>query len=286
MNSRIRLFDNGSGRFQNTTPIIATDSTHYTVSISKDFTDVQILDGNNVVVGQFQGTDSHTSILQAVKNFLINLNCVFSSDNNQRASEAVTVVAPAVVDLEFSSIPTSGQLILNYGPTALGAIQSNAIASNVQAVLNALPALNRVVTSGNFTSEFITSMVGVPSPLAFSQNSNTLQIDSVQLIQFSAVPDAGHFTVAYNGNNSASIAFNATATAVQSALRGVTGLSAVVVTGNYASGFSVKMVQITSPTALSEDTNNLTTAGGALTPVTTTFSETTPYAAVTLTIEQ
>lgn len=63
--------------------------------------------------------------------------------------------------------------------------------------------------------------------------------DEVQDIDFSAVPDAGDFTLIYAGEETSLIAFNANAAAVQTALNNLPSLSGVTVSGNFTSGFTV-----------------------------------------------
>lgn len=58
---------------------------------------------------------------------------------------------------------------------------------------------------------------------------------AVQSIAFSATPTSGSFVLNYGGNATASIAYNASAAAVQTALQAVAGLSAVTVTGSISS---------------------------------------------------
>jgi uncharacterized phage protein gp47/JayE len=65
-------------------------------------------------------------------------------------------------------------------------------------------------------------------------------VNCEQLIEFSAVPDAGTFTITYRGQTTSAIAYNANAAAVQSALNALSNLSGVVVTGNFTSGFTVE----------------------------------------------
>jgi hypothetical protein len=79
---------------------------------------------------------------------------------------------------------------------------------------------------------------------------DTMIGEETQLISFSAVPTSGNFFVTYDGNDSALIAFDDTATEVQLALRDVAGLEGVTVSGNYTSGFTVTMSGIQSPLLL------------------------------------
>lgn len=60
-----------------------------------------------------------------------------------------------------------------------------------------------------------------------------------QTIEFEEAPASGTFKLSYNGNDTTALAFNASASAIQTALRLVTGLSQVLVTGSIASGLTV-----------------------------------------------
>ena len=63
--------------------------------------------------------------------------------------------------------------------------------------------------------------------------------DEVQDIDFSAVPDAGSWTLIFDGEETTTLAFSDAAAAVESALNGLPNLSAVTVSGNYTAGFTV-----------------------------------------------
>lgn len=58
---------------------------------------------------------------------------------------------------------------------------------------------------------------------------------SVQTLTFSDVAASGNFILQYNGNNTSSIAWNASTSTIQSDLQAVTGLSQVTVSGTIAS---------------------------------------------------
>lgn len=58
---------------------------------------------------------------------------------------------------------------------------------------------------------------------------------SVQNISFSLVAASGNFVLNYNGNNTSSLSWNSSASAIQTALRLLPGLSSVTVSGSIAS---------------------------------------------------
>ncbi len=66
-------------------------------------------------------------------------------------------------------------------------------------------------------------------------NPIVLPLTSVQQISFSITPTAGAFVLSYAGVNTSSLAWNATAAQIQTALRLISGLSLVSVTGSIAS---------------------------------------------------
>ena len=80
-----------------------------------------------------------------------------------------------------------------------------------------------------------------------------------QTISFDAVPDAGSFVVTYDGNDSAAIAHDDDAAAIQAILRNVEGLEQVNVTGTYAAGFTIELDGVYG------DISNLVTGTNTLT---------------------
>ena len=92
-----------------------------------------------------------------------------------------------------------------------------------------IPAGSIVSVAGNPTAKFLTVA-------AATIGAGT---NEVQRIQFSAVPTSGSWTLIFDGDETGVLAFNDNAAAVQSALNSLPGLSGVVVTGNYTSGFTV-----------------------------------------------
>ncbi len=69
-------------------------------------------------------------------------------------------------------------------------------------------------------------------------------VAEVQKIAFSAVPDGGAWTIKYGLLVTGSLAFGANAATIQTALRLLAGLSAVVVAGNYTTGFTITWPEI------------------------------------------
>lgn len=70
---------------------------------------------------------------------------------------------------------------------------------------------------------------------------------STQSISFSPAPASGAFTLLYNGNATASIAWNDNATTIQTRLRALAGLASITVTGSIAAGLVVTFTGVTPP---------------------------------------
>lgn len=100
----------------------------------------------------------------------------------------------------------------------------------------------------------------------------------IQIISISGAPTGGPFTISYGGVTSAAIAYNAAASAVQTALEGMTTIGAgnVVATGGPLPGSPVTVTftgaLANQPVALMSHTDSLT--GGTSPAVTVTHSQT------------
>jgi len=96
---------------------------------------------------------------------------------------------------------------------------------------------------------------------------------TVQVITFSATPTAGSFTLSWNGNTSASIAYNDSIGTIQTKVQAISGLASATVTGSLASGLTVTFtgVSVFPAPMMTIGTSTLTASGSA---VTATFTET------------
>jgi len=75
----------------------------------------------------------------------------------------------------------------------------------------------------------------------------------VQLVTFDTAPIAGDFVLTYGVVDTPELGFDATSGEVQTALRTITGLEAVTVSGSVASGFTVVFVGVQIPPLLTYD---------------------------------
>lgn len=95
-----------------------------------------------------------------------------------------------------------------------------------------IPAGSIVSVDGNPDARYVTK-----AEVTIAAGTN-----EIQTIQFSAVPDAGDWTIVFDGDESASIAFGDVAGDVEAAIEGLSNLSDVTVTGDYTAGFTVTFV--------------------------------------------
>lgn len=103
--------------------------------------------------------------------------------------------------------------------------------------------------------------------------------ESVQLISFGFGPDSGQFTLLYGDEETAPILDTATASDVQTALRALTGLSAVTVTGDFLEGFTVNFTGVLPPALILTVGENTLVDGSTPDPITITeIDETLPLA--------
>jgi len=100
-----------------------------------------------------------------------------------------------------------------------------------------------------------------------------LTLAANQLVEFSAVPTAGNFTLQVGGQNTPSFSYTDDAGSIQTAIQALPGLSDVLVTGSFYSGFTIDFngVDGGQQQPLTAVVANTLTAGGAVS-ITTSFS--------------
>lgn len=133
-----------------------------------------------------------------------------------------------------------------YPDTAVGVSLDNVVAltgiTRLAATQSRQLSLRLFGTAGtNVPAGTEFSVVGNPTAKFASDVAVTLVAgaDEVQEIQFDAVPDAGVWRLNWRGQDSANLAFNATASQVQAALTALPFGTGITVSGNYAAGFTV-----------------------------------------------
>jgi len=86
-----------------------------------------------------------------------------------------------------------------------------------------------------------------PEYTTISGHEFIIPIDSMaghfsQKLSFAEIPTLGFFSIQFGGNTTDPISFNATAVDIQDELRDLAGLTSVVVTGSFATGFIITFV--------------------------------------------
>lgn len=93
-------------------------------------------------------------------------------------------------------------------------------------------------------------------------------VDEIQNLAFSAVPDAGNWSLTFDGQTTSVLAFNASALDIQNALNALSNLSGVSVAGSYGAGFNVTFAgadgSVDQP-MLVEASNTLTASAAGVT---------------------
>lgn len=131
---------------------------------------------------------------------------------------------------------------------ANGPLQS--IADQVQRVPNVVQAIGFENTSlaaqqlvtfdaapsaGSFTLAFTGPAGGVETTAAIPWNAQA----NAQTVNFSGIPPSGSWSLTFGLLTTASIAFNATSTSVQAAVRALAGYAHAIVSGSYLLGFTI-----------------------------------------------
>lgn len=103
-------------------------------------------------------------------------------------------------------------------------------------------------------------------------------VDEVQGIAFAPAPASGSFKLVYKAQSTVALNWNDSAATIQAALRALTGLETVVVTGSIAAGLTITFTGVSSglrPHDLLTTDDNTLLGGGAV-PVVITITESTP----------
>jgi hypothetical protein len=174
----------------------------------------------------------------------------------QQPAATVTETNKGVVEqqvIQSTTAPNTGAYKLTYGGNESAELAYDADAAAVQTALRALAGLASVTVAGTaLLSGYTVTMTGVPGDAsAITVTSNTLgqtvtasdaetikgvvSVNEVQTITWSAVPTSGTFKLTWGGNSSSAIAFDASASAIQTAFRAVSGVDAnCTVSGTFA----------------------------------------------------
>lgn len=92
-----------------------------------------------------------------------------------------------------------------------------------------------------------------------------IPVIDTQLITFSALPDAGTFTLTWGGHTTGDIAYTALAAAVQTAVRALTGAGSFTVSGNFQLGFTINLFGTSGSQTAFTATSSLTKSSSGVT---------------------
>jgi hypothetical protein len=177
----------------------------------------------------------------------------------------VSALASALQTLSVSGGPTGGSFTLSFGGQTSAAIGFNATAAQVQTALQAMPTIGAGgVTCAGGPLPGTAVQIFFAGPLAFRaqplitigtngltggatpapsvvQTTAGALVSDVQTISVSGAPTAGTFQLAFGGQTTAPVPFNATAAQIETALAGLSnvGASGVVCSGGALPGANV-----------------------------------------------
>lgn len=199
---------------------------------------------------------------------------------------------PDVQTLTVVTGATGGQYTFSFGGSTTTALAYNATTASVQAALRLLPGLTGVVVSGSPLTSSGTMIFTFPAAsgdvdaltintaslttaAAYTVTETTPGVagttSEVQTLKGSAAA-GGQFTLSFGGSTTTALAYNATTATVQTALRLLSGLSGVVVSGSPLTSTSGMI--FTFP-ATSGNVDTITINAISITPVTSyTMAET------------
>jgi uncharacterized phage protein gp47/JayE len=152
-------------------------------------------------------------------------------------SESLSLIWEALEDLYNSRYPDTAEGVSLVNAVAFNGLTIQGAAKSVQKNQllfgtsgSLIPQDTQFSVDGNPTAKFLTN-----SDVTLGDGVN-----AIQKITFSAVPDAGSFTLTFDEQTTAAIPFGAIAADVQSALNALPNLSGVSVTGDFSTGFFVE----------------------------------------------
>ena len=164
--------------------------------------------------------------------------------HNANDSGAGSIAATVTQQGTPQIYPISGSFRLKYSANESANIPYTSNAASVQTVMESVPSIgvgNILVTGdyyAGFDFEFIGTMAERPVlPLLIPDGTN-----EIQHIVFSTVPTSGNWRLAYNGQNTNNMNWDATANDVRGELVALTTIDNVIVTGSYSGGFFVEFI--------------------------------------------
>lgn len=153
----------------------------------------------------------------------------------------VTTAENEIQTITFSSVPNWGSWKINFDGQVTDILGYNVTALDVENALIALSNIDAsgVSVSGDFSTGFVVEFInteGATNQPEMTIVNNTLEsgatggVNEVQDLTFSAAPTGGTFTITFDGQTTAAIAYNATPAQVKAALEALNNIDVVTVT--------------------------------------------------------
>jgi hypothetical protein len=138
--------------------------------------------------------------------------------------------------ITFSAVPGSGTWRLEWNSQTTSDLAFNATASQVQTAFNLLTGHAGVVVTGDYTGGFFITFNGNNTypPITL----NAAGIDSIQTINFSAVPDDGTFQLIFKSQTTIHIAYDDPTAQVQSDFSALSSVNSCAVSGTPGVSFA------------------------------------------------
>ena len=185
---------------------------------------------------------------------------ITGQDDTQKISFSGT---PEIGSFKLTFIEQGENLLIKKTTTP---IPWSISAANLQVFLRGFMNDSQLTCTGSFASGFtitFKSKRGDLKKLVVGENSLAAYTNATQVITFDDTPTAGTFKIKHGSEKTSALAYGASAGTIQTALRLLTGLSAVTVTGTIAGGLTITFLGLTSQDSLLEitDAETLVIAG-------------------------
>lgn len=180
-------------------------------------------------------------------------NAIFSQQPNILANNGYLVIMPFLSLETLDAAITRTVTLVQYFAVIAVEIESQ---TDTLAAAAVIQPLNKIWMVPSQTAADVApgGLIDLLRSGGFSQSRGLFYgsqaIIAVQTITFSTAPASGAWTLNYGANPTGSLAFNANAAAIQTALRLLPGLATVTVTGDYTAGFVVTFVGVDGPATL------------------------------------
>jgi len=175
------------------------------------------------------------------------------------STSAIVTQADGTPFTVYWDVVVTRNVFISFTATSLDGVTAPLIATiRAGLVTSLVPAVNQEVNINQ-----LGTLVQALDPNCLVTASG-FSLAQTQIATLSGVAASGAFVIGYNGNNTASIAWNDSVTTIQSKLQAVTGLSAATVTGSIASQTLTFVVPAGVLALLIVPTNTMATAGAAV----------------------